>query len=149
MPLTEIDLQLLERCLQHKPRAWEDFVDRFLGLVTGVVRHSARTQGVRLSREDRDDLCAEVFLSLLKDNLDVLRHFRGRSSLATYVTVVARRVVVNELLLRGTPAPASPHQNRVSPFPSGTNDNVRHAGRHQANTPVSLNFSPIPGVFLS
>ena len=29
--LSEIDRSLLDRCLNRKPRAWEDFVDRFMG----------------------------------------------------------------------------------------------------------------------
>ena len=60
--LSEIDRNLLERCLQKKPRAWEDFVDRFMGLVLHVIRHTAQSRSIRLSPEDRDDLCAEVFL---------------------------------------------------------------------------------------
>jgi RNA polymerase sigma-70 factor (ECF subfamily) len=90
----------LERCLQRKPRAWEDFVDRFLGLVLHVVNHTARARGVRLTPADRDDLCAEVFLATIKNEFAVLRNFRGKSSLATYLTVVARRIVVRELLAR-------------------------------------------------
>ena len=103
--LSEIDRNLLERCLQRKPRAWEDFVDRFMGLVIHVVNHSAQARSVRLSPEDRDDLCGDVFLHIIKDDLALLRHFRGQSSLATYLTVVARRIVVKELLQRKSTAP--------------------------------------------
>ena len=102
MTLSEIDRNLLERCLERKPRAWEDFVDRFLGLVIHIVNHTASARSVRLSAEDRDDLCAEVFLSLVKNDFAVLRHFRGQASLATYLTVVARRIVVAEML-KGKP----------------------------------------------
>jgi len=98
--LSEIDRSLLERCLHGKPRAWEDFVDRFMGLVIHVVNHTARARSVRLSIADRDDLCAEVFLAIIKNEYAVLRNFRGKSSLATYLTVVARRIVVRELLSR-------------------------------------------------
>jgi RNA polymerase sigma-70 factor, ECF subfamily len=98
--LSEIDRNLLERCLQRKPRAWEDFVDRFTGLVIHVVNHTARARSIRLSSADRDDLCAEVFLATVKNDFAVLRNFRGKSSLATYLTVVARRIVVKELLAR-------------------------------------------------
>jgi RNA polymerase sigma-70 factor (ECF subfamily) len=98
--LSEIDRNLLERCLQRKPRAWEDFVDRFMGLVVHVVNHTARARSVRLTPADRDDLCAEVFLGTIKNDFAVLRNFRGKSSLATYLTVVARRIVVKELLSR-------------------------------------------------
>lgn len=98
MALSEIDRSLLQRCLARKPRAWEDFVDRFMGLVVHVVNHSVQTRSLRLPPEDREDLVAQVFLTLVKDDLAVLRHFRGESSLATYLTVIARRVVIAELL---------------------------------------------------
>ena len=104
MALSEIDRSLLDRCLQRKPRAWEDFVDRFMGLVVHVVAHTAQARSVRLSPEDRDDLCAEVFLAVIGNDFAVLRSFRGQSSLATYLTVVARRIVVKELLRQKTPA---------------------------------------------
>jgi RNA polymerase sigma-70 factor (ECF subfamily) len=102
--LSEIDRSLLERCLARKPRAWEDFVDRFMGLVVHVVNHSAQSRSMRLAPEDREDLVAQVFLTIIKDDLALLRNFRGDSSLATYLTVVARRVVVHEILKQKSPA---------------------------------------------
>lgn len=104
MALSEIDRHLLERCLAGRPGAWEDFVDRFVGLVVHVINHSAQSRSVRLTPQDREDLAADIFLALLKDDFAVLRHFRGQSSLATYLTVVARRVVVRGLLKRNTAA---------------------------------------------
>ncbi|HKD36318.1 MAG TPA: sigma-70 family RNA polymerase sigma factor, partial [Pirellulales bacterium] len=100
MALSEIDRNLLASCLAQKPRAWEDFVDRFMGLVIHVINHSAQARSIRLTAEDREDLCGEVFLTLVRDDFAVLRHFRGESSLATYLTVVARRAVVHHLLKR-------------------------------------------------
>ena len=105
MVLSEIDRYLLECCLQGKPRAWEGFVDRFLGLVIHVVNHTAQARSVRLTPEDRDDLCAEVFLEVIRRDFALLRNFRGQSSLATYLTVVARRIAVKELLSRRSAAP--------------------------------------------
>jgi RNA polymerase sigma-70 factor (ECF subfamily) len=98
--LSDIDRKLLQRCLHHKPRAWEDFVDRFLGLVLHVIRHTAKSRSLRLTPQDEEDLAAEFFLAVIADDLGLLRRFRGESSLATYLTVVARRVVVRELLKR-------------------------------------------------
>jgi len=100
--LSEIDRNLLTRCLTRKPKAWEDFVDRFMGLVIHVINHSAQSRSIRLSAEDREDLAGEVFLTMVKDDFAVLRHFRGESSLATYLTVVTRRVVVGQLLKHKT-----------------------------------------------
>ena len=98
MALSDIDRNLIDRCLSHKPHAWEDFVDRFMGLVIHVVNYTAMNRSLRLSTADREDLVAEVFFTLVDSDLAVLRHFRGDSSLATYLTVVARRVVVRKLV---------------------------------------------------
>ena len=100
MALSEIDKQLLKRCLDREPRAWEDFVDRFVGLVVHVVNHTGTSRALLISEQDREDFTAEVFLAILADDFAVLRRFRGASSLATYLTVIARRVVVRELLKR-------------------------------------------------
>ncbi len=97
MALTEIDRNLLHRCLGGESGAWKDFVDRFLGLFIHVIHHCAHTRSVRLSQADTDDLCADIFLALLDHDSAVLRAFRGRCSLATYLTVIARRVVVRQL----------------------------------------------------
>ena len=109
MALSEIDRNLLGRCLARKPRAWEDFVDRFAGLVVHVVNHSAQCRSLRLGAEDREDLAAHVFLTIVRDDLAVLRHFRGESSLATYLTVIARRAVVAELLKQKSPSRLDNH----------------------------------------
>jgi RNA polymerase sigma-70 factor (ECF subfamily) len=100
--LHQIDRNLLQRCLARKPRSWEDFVDRFLGLVTHVINHTGRSRSIRLTPQDFEDLASEVFLTIVEDDFAVLRRFRGNCSLATYLTVVARRVVVREILKRKT-----------------------------------------------
>ena len=118
--LSEIDRNLLERCLQRKPGAWEDFVDRFMGLVIHAINHTAEARSVRLTAEDRDDLCAEVFLTIVRDNFNALRKFRGNSSLATYLTVVARRVAVRQILTRKSAARLNDHaaSNVTDPHPT-------------------------------
>ena len=98
MALSDLDRNLLDRCLGSKPGAWEDFVDRFMGLVVHVINHTAQCRSIRLSAADREDLAAEVFLTIIDNKLAVLRHFRQESSLATYLTVIARRVVVRKLV---------------------------------------------------
>lgn len=102
MGLSEIDRSLLARCLEKKPGAWEDFVDRYVGLVIHVIDHSARAKSAHLSNADRDDILAEVFLAVVQDDCAVLRRFQGNSTLATYLTVIARRVTIRELLRKNS-----------------------------------------------
>ena len=100
MALTEIDRNLLKRCLSEEPGAWKDFVDRFIGLFVHVINHTAHARSVSFSSDDIDDLTAEIFVTLLSNNYTVLRQFRGKSSLATYLTVISRRIVVREITQR-------------------------------------------------
>ncbi len=103
MALSEIDRNLLERCLANQPRSWEDFVDRFMGLVMHVINHTAQCRSILLSPGDREDLAGEVMLTIVDNDYAVLRQFRGKSSLATYLTVIARRVVVRKMLENQAP----------------------------------------------
>ncbi|QDV48817.1 RNA polymerase sigma factor [Gimesia fumaroli] len=100
MALTDIDKNLLKRCLAEEPGAWKDFVDRFIGLFTHVIHHTAHARSIRVTDNDVEDLLSEVFLVLLANDYRVLRNFRGNSSLATYLTVVSRRVIVKKMVER-------------------------------------------------
>ncbi len=92
-----------------------------MGLVVHVVNHSAQARSIRLSSQDRDDLCAEVFLAIVRDDFAVLRRFRGQSSLATYLAVVSRRVVVRHLIDHKAPARL---QDMAEVQGNGSSDNV-------------------------
>ena len=123
MALSDRDRQLLQHCMNRKPQAWEDFVDRFLPLATHIVNHTAESRRLQLSAQDREDLTSESFLAILKDDFAILRRFRGESSLSAYLTVVIRRVVIREALRRKSgraaslqdapEAPASSPENRI------------------------------------
>lgn len=108
MALTNLDRDLLKRCLAHQPGAWNDFVDRFLGLIYHVVHHTAHLRSVTLRAEDTEDLAAEVLLKIVAHDYGVLRQFRGNSSLATYLTVIARRNCVHELARRNVARDVQP-----------------------------------------
>ena len=100
MALTDVDRGLLTRCLRQSPGAWEEFVNRFGGLLVHVVRHTAAARSVPLSKDVEEDVVADVMLQLLTDDCAALRRFEGKSSLASYLTVIARRTAVRELSRR-------------------------------------------------
>lgn len=100
MALTEVDRELIHRCLSREPSAWREFVDRFLPLFAHVIQHSANARSVPLQQSDIEDLTSEVLVTIADKDFAVLRRFRGHSSLATYLVVIARRVVVREMIHR-------------------------------------------------
>jgi RNA polymerase sigma-70 factor (ECF subfamily) len=99
-PFTAVDRELLKRCLNKDAGSWNDFVDRFLSLIYHVIGYTAHLRSVKLSPEDKEDIAAEILLKLVANNFKVLREFRGHASLATYLTVIARRICVQELVRR-------------------------------------------------
>jgi RNA polymerase sigma-70 factor, ECF subfamily len=99
-PFTSVDRDLLKRCLSKAPGSWNDFVDRFLSLIYHVIGYTAHLRSVRVSPEDKEDIAAEVLLKIVDKDFQVLREFRGQASLATYLTVIARRITVRELARR-------------------------------------------------
>jgi RNA polymerase sigma-70 factor (ECF subfamily) len=98
----------LRRCLDHKPGAWNDFVDRFLGLIYHVIHHTAHLRSTPLKPEDIEDLASEVLLQIVANDYAVLRQFRCNASMATYLTVIARRICVHELARRGAAREVQP-----------------------------------------
>jgi RNA polymerase sigma-70 factor (ECF subfamily) len=106
--LTGVDRTLLQRCLNHEPGAWNDFVDRFLGLIYHVVHHTAYLRSMPLAAEDAEDVAAEVLLGIVSNDYAALRQFRGQASLATYLTVIARRICVHELAKRAAAREVQP-----------------------------------------
>ncbi len=100
MPLREIDRKLIDRCLGKEPGAWNDFVDRYMGLIYHVIQHAAYARSRTLSSEDVEDIAAEIFLKIVNDEYAVLKKFKGMSSLPTYLTVIARRICVKQLIKR-------------------------------------------------
>jgi RNA polymerase sigma-70 factor (ECF subfamily) len=117
--LTNLDRELLRRCLAKQPGAWNDFVDRYLGLIYHVVQHTAHLRSMPLKPEDTEDLAAEVLLQIVANDYGVLRKFRGNSSLATYLTVIARRIAVNELARRMAAREVQPAASNDHAEPEG------------------------------
>lgn len=122
MPLREIDRQLIDRCLQKEPGAWNDFVDRYMGLIYHVIHHVSHARSIVLSQADIEDIAAEILLGVVDEDYGVLRRFKGASSLPTYLTVVARRICVKEVIKRHREAElghSQAHRAIVEEEPSG------------------------------
>ncbi len=142
--LTARDRELLKRCLNHEPGAWTDFVDRFLGLVYHVIQHTAHLRSAPLRPEETEDLAAEVLLAMVANDYSVLRLFRGHSSLATYLTVIARRICVQELARRAAAREVLPREDGVSK-PDDFEDQRPHSGGLETLEEVARLLQKLPG----
>ena len=109
-----IDQALIKACLAGDAQAWSTFVGRFGRLIRAVVTKTAQRRGWSITDTDCDDITAEVFAQLLYRNAASLRLFAGRSTLTTYLTVIARRVTVRAMLKQST-RPKTLSQNTSLP----------------------------------
>jgi RNA polymerase sigma-70 factor, ECF subfamily len=98
--LTAVDRSILQRCLAHESGAWNDFVDRFLGLIYHVVHYTAYLRSNPVTPEQVEDIAQEILTQIAANDYGILRQFRGKSSLATFLTVISRRICVRQLVQR-------------------------------------------------
>jgi len=141
---TPQDRDLLKRCLSKTPGSWNDFVDRFLGLIYHVIRHTAHLRSMPLRAEDVEDLAAEVLLQVVADDYSVLKQFRGNCSLATYLTIIARRICVQELARRAAAREIQPKVDGVPPVEE-VEEVVKPAGGLESLEEVAKLLRKLPG----
>ncbi len=103
-PHTE-DRELVERMLRGDASAWQAFVNSHGRLVRSRVADVASTFGRACDDSAIDDATAEVFAALLSNDGAALRAFAGRSSLGTYVAVIATRSATRGFARRRLIAP--------------------------------------------
>mgnify|MGYP003330849318 CR=1 FL=1 len=115
-----IDQALVKACLSGDAQAWNTFIQRFGRLIQSVVMKTAQRRGWNITLNERDELTAEVFAQLVFRNMASLRLFAGRSTLPTYLTVIARRVTVH----------AAIHQNNRPKTLSQSNSFLEQPDRH-------------------
>ncbi len=66
----------------------------------------------RLDRDHAEDFASSVRVSLLSDDCAALRKFEGRSSMATYLTIVVRRLLVDAQRASGRWFPSAEAKRR-------------------------------------
>ncbi|MBA2116597.1 RNA polymerase sigma factor [Bremerella alba] len=101
MKASSADLQLLEDLLASPTANWRRFVDRYASTVIQVVQHARQNQKWTLTQKDADAVVVATFERLSENNLEILHRFDGNGSFTTFLTVAARRIVIQELQDRG------------------------------------------------
>lgn len=85
------DAQLVAQLLSGNSAAWNELIEQYGRLIRGRVSDVARSFGY-LDEAAIDDATADLFTALFANDLAALRAFAGRSSLSTYLAVIATRV---------------------------------------------------------
>jgi RNA polymerase sigma factor (sigma-70 family) len=91
-----------------RQRSWHEFVRRYERTILLCIVHVMRRYGAMFSREDLNDLSAEVWLTLLRNDLRKLRQYdAGRGlTLASFIRLVATNTTIDFLRARRAQANA-------------------------------------------
>lgn len=87
----ERERQLVLACAAGDSAAWQKFYQAYRRVVIGVARRQLRRLGVADVETLAEDVLAEVFSELLARERATLKSFAGRSSVSTWLAVLARR----------------------------------------------------------
>ncbi len=74
--------------------AWEEFVDRWGEYIYSIIQQSLRSSNWAYSQEDAEDILSQVFISFLDNQKQLLRNFKWRCSLKTWIWIVTRKTVI-------------------------------------------------------
>ena len=100
------DAQLVSRCREGDPDAWNAFVDRFSRYVYAIA-----IRGFRLAEHDAEDVFQEVFARAFER----LSNLRSDEAVRPWLAQLTRRLCIDKLrlLARDTPSDAEPDEREV------------------------------------
>ncbi|MGE0709042.1 MAG: sigma-70 family RNA polymerase sigma factor [Planctomycetota bacterium] len=113
------EAELVAACVAGDAAAWQRLHTRYQPLVLNAAERALSKLGVADPQDLAQDVCAEVFAELLARERAALARFQGRSSLATWLRVLARRAAGRSLRRRRPDLLAEPAELRAAdPSPS-------------------------------
>ncbi len=93
-PLVDLDF---DACIRGDAAAWQAFCDQTIRLVAASIRRVCPT-GRTPAGEEIDDLVQAVYIKILRNDRRLLRNYDpNRSSVSTWITLIARSVAIDAL----------------------------------------------------
>ena len=90
------DIQrLIERCIEREEKAWEEFVERFSGLLFYSARERLKRNGIAFSQQDLEDVVQTVFVEIWQGNK--LKDVRDRKKIKAWLSIVAQTRALNQV----------------------------------------------------
>ena len=94
------EAEFIRRCVRKEKQAWDEFVNRYSGLIYTYIRHTLRLKGMHSQREESTgELFQEIIFSLVKDDCRKLRSFKGINgcSLASWLRLLAINMTIDHV----------------------------------------------------
>lgn len=81
------DLELINRCIQKEPLAWNEFVKKYSSLILIAAENRLKKYGFFLSYQEIEDIRQNVLTSLWRDNK--LQTVKNRKDISYWLAIVS------------------------------------------------------------
>lgn len=96
MDITTIDQIAIEKCINGDSRSWRELVDGYINLVYNAAYNTVAKHNHYINNHDIDDICQNVFVSLLANDCRVLKMYDGKKAkFSTWLTIVSRNAAID------------------------------------------------------
>jgi len=120
------EASLVRRCAAgDDPDAWRELVDRYGPLLKALARRMLGRRTGRADDADVDEVAAEVFLALLRQERRLLVRYDPAWRLATYLGVVCRTEVLRLLRRRGRSPGPLPRETAAEAVGAAADERLR------------------------
>ena len=89
------DANIIAGCIKGDTSAWNEFVERFSGLVMWSIKNRLSKSGYNFNNQDLQDIHQETFLSIYKENK--LNSLKDRSKIAPWLSIVAGNIAMDTI----------------------------------------------------
>lgn len=91
---------LVQRCIRGEEEAWREFHRRYTPYLRGAAFRTLRWAYGRVAEADLDEVAAETYAELVRNRMDFLRKYDGRTSLKHWLALLAHRTALRYLRKR-------------------------------------------------
>lgn len=84
---------LVGRCIDRDKKAWDNFVERFSGIIFWAIREKAKGITSHYSQQDVEDIFQNVFTLLWEK--ERLKQIRDREKITSWIVIVAATCTMN------------------------------------------------------
>jgi RNA polymerase sigma-70 factor (ECF subfamily) len=99
------DRELVRLCTRHDREAWDRFVDLYKDYIFGLIRHGLAAGRYPATHEDAEDIFADVFLSLIEKDFQILQSFQWKCTLKTLLWAISRKRIARHFRKKGARTP--------------------------------------------
>lgn len=100
------DTRLVEECMAGDIKAWQDFTEKYSGLISIAIESRLKKYGFRLKAPDIEDIRQDVLISLWQGRK--LEHIRNRSDISYWLAIVAGNTAIGYIRRKLSLEPVEP-----------------------------------------